>query len=182
MKNSLSKILKPQTKEQLGKYYKVALTTADFAIEYTRKTIKQIQAIDWQSYFHPTVYSTEGIERLASVGLDLFIAFCITLFPLAGWAVAIAYILLRDSLPFLQGQSLGKHFFGLRVVRQQNLKPLTKFYKRSIIRGGVLLVPFLNFYDMYRYFTTGQRIADEWAQTLVIKERYNVQDTTGKDT
>jgi hypothetical protein len=175
-------MLKTETKEQIGKYYKTALTLADIAFEHTKQAAKRLRAIDWQSYLHPSVYSTEGIERLASAGLDFFIAFCLTLFPLGGWAIAIAYILLRDSLPFLEGQSMGKHFFGLRVVRQQNLKPLTRFYKQSIIRSGISLVPGLNIFDFYRYVTTGTRIADEWAQTIVIKERYNIQDTNGKET
>lgn len=119
---------------------------------------------------------------MASVSLDLFIAVSIMLFPLGGWAIGIAYVLLRDALPFLQGQSLGKHFFGLRVVTKHNLKPITKQYKRAVVRGAVLLIPILNIWDIYNYFTTGQRLADEWTQTLVIKERYHIGGDTGKQT
>lgn len=176
-------MLKPEMKEHLGRCYRTALTMADIAFEYTRQFIRRVKAVDWLSYFHPSVYSTEGIERMASAGLDLFIGSSLMmLFPIAGQLVGLCYFLLRDSLPFLQGQSLGKHFFGLRVVKQFNLKPITRSYKCSSIRGGVLLVPGLNLYDIYIYMTTGQRWVDGKTETLVIKEKYNVQDSTGKET
>ncbi|MFT3740137.1 MAG: hypothetical protein QM786_15420 [Breznakibacter sp.] len=169
-------------REQIGKYYKIALTLADIVYEYSRIQVKRVHSIDWKSYLHPSVYTSEGIERLASVGLDLFIGISIMLFPLGGWIIGIAYVLLRDALPFLQGQSLGKHFFGLRVVTKHNLKPITGQYKRSIIRGAIILIPGLNLWDIYVYFTSGQRLADEWTQTMVIKERYHIgTDTTGKE-
>jgi len=163
-------------KRRINKWSRLALEATDIAIEHSRKTLREVEKIKWKDHFHPYSYSTEGIERLASAGLDVFIASGLILFPLAGWLLSIGYILMRDSLPFLQGQSLGKHFFGLRVVQQSNLKPITRRYKTSMIRGGVMLVPGLNLYDAYIYFTTGSRVADQWAKTLVISERYNVSD------
>lgn len=168
-------------KSHLGKWSKLALEATDLAIEHTRKSIQYVEKIKWKDYFHPYTYSTEGIERLASIGLDLFIASGLILFPGIGWLLSITYILMADALPFLQGQSLGKHFFGLRVVHQTNLKPITRRYKKSVIRGAVLLIPGLNLYDIYTYFSKGERIADTWAKTAVISERYNVRSGNGNE-
>jgi hypothetical protein len=168
-------------KSHIGKWSRLALEATDLAIEHTRKSIQQVEKIKWKEYFHPYTYSTEGIERIASAGLDIFIASGLFLFPLAGWMLGVGYILVGDALPFLQGQSLGKHFFGLRVVHQNTLKPITRRYKKSMIRGAVMLIPGLNIYDAVIYFTKGERIADQWAGTTVISERYNVSSDKGKE-
>ncbi|MBN2164671.1 MAG: RDD family protein [Marinilabiliaceae bacterium] len=122
--------------------------------------------------FHNQTFSSEGIERMIALMLDSISVFILSLFPLWGCFFGIAYFLLKDALPFLNGQSIGKYFMGLKVVNKESLTPITKDYKKSIIRGVVLLIPILNIIDIYRYLTIGERLADKWAETVVIKDRY----------
>jgi uncharacterized RDD family membrane protein YckC len=139
-------------------------------IDKSKPLIDQAKEVDFEKYVHPESLSNFGIERLAAFALDLFIFLGLSMFPAFGWVLAIAYMLLRESLPFLQGQSIGKRYFKLRAVTSTTGKPLTRRYKRSIIRGGVTLIPILNLIDAYHYFKHGERLADKWAHTVVIKE------------
>ena len=118
-----------------------------------------------------------------AVGLDLFISFLLLLFPLFGWVLSLAYFITRDALPWFDGQSVGKHFFGLRVVNKGSLEAITNNYKQSIIRSVVFLTPVLNLYDIYIYLTKGERLADKWSETTVIKDRYFIpsSDSKGRD-
>jgi hypothetical protein len=139
-------------------------------LEKSKPLIDQAKEVDFEKYVHPESLSNSGIERIAAFALDFFIFLGLSMFPAFGWILAILYMLLRDSLPFLQGQSIGKRYFKLRAVTSTTGKPLTRRYKRSIIRGSVILIPILNLIDAYHYFKNGERLADKWAHTVVIKE------------
>ena len=135
-----------------------------------------------QANLHNQTFSTEGMERMAAVFVDLFIGALLFLFPLLGWLWGLLYFLLKDSLPFINGQSIGKQFFGLRVVQKGTLKPITGDYKKSILRGVVFITPILNLVDIFAYLTKGERIADSWTDTIVINERYFISSNKGNET
>lgn len=91
------------------------------------------------------------------------------------WLVGLGYFVTRDSLPFLGGQSVGKKAMKIRAVTRDG-KPLTGNWEPSLIRAGVLCIPFFFVLELYLLLTReggpdrGQRLGDEWAKTKVILE------------
>ncbi len=186
-------ILQPKAKltRMFSKYYEKLKPTidqfrklVDEVIEWltpqARKLKTEIEQVG--DHIHPVTKSDEGIRRMAAFALDCFIAFLLFLFPLGGWILSLAYLLFRDALPFLNGQSAGKRFFQLRVVKKVSLRPITRNYKRSFKRSITLLVPIVNLVDIFMYFTRGGRAGDQWADTLVIDERYDTSSNKGSRT
>ena len=92
------------------------------------------------------------------------------------WLVGIAYLVTRDSLPFLGGQSVGKKAMKLKVVTLEG-KPITGNWEAALIRNGVLLIPFFGLIELFVLLTRedkpehGRRLGDEWAKTKVIMPR-----------
>lgn len=99
------------------------------------------------------------------------------------WLVSMAYIVFRDSLPFLGGQSVGKKAMKIRAVTLEG-KPLTGNWEAGGIRSGVLLIPFFGLVEIFILLTResgvdrGRRLGDEWAKTRVIFEPQ--PETTGE--
>ena len=93
-----------------------------------------------------------------------------------GWLAGLAYLVTRDSLPFLGGQSVGKKAMNLRAVTLDG-KPLTGKWEPSLIRSGVLIIPFFALVELWILLTReetaarGRRLGDEWAKTKVIIEQ-----------
>lgn len=89
--------------------------------------------------------------------------------PIAGWIASVAYFLTRDSLPFLDGQSVGKKAMGLRAVTEDG-QPLTNNWGPSVIRNIVLYIPLFILVEIVILFTNekGLRLGDQWAKTKVI--------------
>jgi uncharacterized RDD family membrane protein YckC len=93
-----------------------------------------------------------------------------------GKLVGVAYMVTRDSLPFLGGQSVGKKAMKIRALTQDG-KVLTGNWEASLIRSGVLIIPFFAFLELYILLTReekpeqGYRLGDEWAKTKVIVEK-----------
>lgn len=92
---------------------------------------------------------------------------------LFGILVGSAYFVLRDAIPFLDGQSVGKKAMNLRAVTLDG-RPLTGLWEPSLIRNGILfLVPF-PLIELFVLLTRedkperGRRLGDEWAKTKVI--------------
>jgi uncharacterized RDD family membrane protein YckC len=91
------------------------------------------------------------------------------------WLLGLAYFVTRDSLPFLGGQSVGKKAMKIRAVTLDG-KPLTGNWEPSLIRAGVLCIPFFFLLELYLLLTResgpdhGRRLGDEWAKTKVIVE------------
>lgn len=91
------------------------------------------------------------------------------------WLLPMAYIVTRDSLPFLGGQSVGKKAMKIRAVTLEG-KPLTGNWEAGGIRSGVLLIPLFGLVEIYILLTResgqdrGRRLGDEWAKTKVIFE------------
>lgn len=89
--------------------------------------------------------------------------------PILGLVVGIAYGLVKDALPFLDGQSLGKRAMGIRAVREATGEPITGDYVTSILRQLSLCIPFFNFVDALMVFTESRRrFGDRWAKTVVV--------------
>jgi len=84
--------------------------------------------------------------------------------------VGFAYLLTRDSLPFLGGQSIGKKAMKLKAVTLDG-KSLVNNWEPAIIRNLALLISPI---ELYVLFTRegkpnqGTRLGDEWAKTKVI--------------
>lgn len=89
------------------------------------------------------------------------------------WLVGLAYLITRDSLPFLGGQSVGKKAMKLKVVTLDG-KSLAGNWEPALIRNGVLAIPFFPFIELFILLTRedkpgrGLRLGDEWAKTKVI--------------
>jgi uncharacterized RDD family membrane protein YckC len=82
-----------------------------------------------------------------------------------------AYLLLRDSV--LPGQSVGKFFFGVRVISVANGRPCSRL--QSAQRNFILVVPGLNVVALALETLAagrdpqGQRLGDKLANTQVVE-------------
>lgn len=89
------------------------------------------------------------------------------------WLAGFAYLVTRDSLPFLGGQSVGKKAMKLRAVTADD-QPLTGKWEPALIRNAPLLIPFFGLIELFVLLTRedkpgrGQRLGDEWAKTKVV--------------
>ncbi|PRY88655.1 hypothetical protein [Marinilabilia salmonicolor] len=110
-------------------------------------------------------------ERIMAGLVDIVIAVLISLFPKIGWMFGVIYLLAKDSLSFLNGQSFGKKIFNLRTIALPHYASLSGWPEKSIIRGLVQVIPVLNIIDLYYLITKKVRIADKWAETRVIRNQ-----------
>jgi len=89
------------------------------------------------------------------------------------WGLGIAYLLLRDALPFLDGQSIGKKLMKQRAVTEEG-EPLTNNYKASVIRNVFFVAPILPLVEIFilnsreKTPQKGHRLGDDFAKTKVI--------------
>jgi uncharacterized RDD family membrane protein YckC len=89
------------------------------------------------------------------------------------WLVGAAYLVTRDSLPFLEGQSVGKKAMKLRVVTLDG-KPITGNWEAAVIRNAILLIPVFPVIELFVLLTRegkpdqGRRLGDEWSKTKVV--------------
>ena len=107
-------------------------------------------------------------ERITAAIIDLIIAVGLCFFPRVGWMFGLIYHLMRDALPFLKGQSFGKHLLKIKTVALPQNESLTAYPEKSVIRGLVTLIPIVNLIDLWFLFSKGKRLADKWAHTDVI--------------
>jgi uncharacterized RDD family membrane protein YckC len=108
-------------------------------------------------------------NRIIAYLIDAFILVPLWFIPFVGMVAGIAYFLTRDSLPFLDGQSIGKKAMKLRAVTEDG-EPLTNNYGPCIVRNIVLLIPFFPLIELIVLLTNDkkQRLGDQWAKTKVI--------------
>lgn len=89
------------------------------------------------------------------------------------WLIFAGYMLTRDSLPILGGQSIGKRAMKIRAVTRDG-QPLTGNWEAGIKRNIPLAVPFFGLVELFILLTReggpdrGQRLGDEWGKTKVI--------------
>jgi uncharacterized RDD family membrane protein YckC len=109
-----------------------------------------------------------GSRFLAALIDGVFVAIVVNV-PLLGPLVGIVYGLIKDAIPFLDGQSLGKRAMGIRAVRADTGAPITGDYVSSVLRQLSLCIPFFNVVDALMVFTEGRRrFGDRWAKTIVV--------------
>lgn len=107
--------------------------------------------------------------RIGAYLIDVILLALVAWIPILGWIAAIGYILTRDALPFLDGQSIGKKLVGLRAVDEQGAA-LTGNYGPSVIRNVVLFIPFFPLIELIVLLTNADtlRLGDQWAKTHVV--------------
>lgn len=109
---------------------------------------------------------------VASFTIGSFLPRISSLISLAG----LAYILCRDCLPFLDGQSLGKKLLGLRAVTSDG-RSLSGNWQPGLLRNAILVVPFMGLVELIVLITKQNapegllRLGDQWAGTKVITEK-----------
>ncbi len=107
--------------------------------------------------------------RIGAYLIDLLLVAGAAFIPFLGWIVGIAYLLTRDALPFLDGQSIGKKLIGLRVVDESGAA-LTGNYGPCVVRNAVLFIPFFPLVELVVMLTNDGtlRLGDQWAKTRVV--------------
>lgn len=120
--------------------------------------------------------------RIIAALIDMLVAAGITILGLLVlpdflskivWLAGMAYMITRDSLSFLGGQSVGKKVMNIRVVTQDG-QPLTGNWEKAAIRNAILVIPFLNLVELAvllmrdNQSERGRRLGDDWAKTKVI--------------
>ncbi|MEZ4775370.1 MAG: RDD family protein [Bacteroidia bacterium] len=120
--------------------------------------------------------TTVGTQQIASAGqrigaylIDAILMGVVAVIPILGFFIVIAYGLTRDSLPFLDGQSVGKKVLKLRAVTEDG-QSLSGNWGPGIIRNIVLMIPFFPIVELVVLLTgkDGKRLGDQWAKTKVI--------------
>lgn len=122
--------------------------------------------------------------RITAAALDIVVAMGVTIGLMLilpgfadrlGWLIGVAYLITRDSLPFLGGQSVGKKAMKLKAVTLDG-QSLVSNWQAALIRNGVLIIPFFGLVELFILLTRedkperGRRLGDEWAKTRVIIE------------
>lgn len=116
--------------------------------------------------------------RMIAGIIDCFVAFGIYLIiakvsATLGWLVLTAYVLTKDALPFLEGQSIGKKMMKIRAVTLDG-KKLTGDWQASIVRNLSLAIPFFGLVEAYILYSRQggnealRRLGDEWGKTRVV--------------
>lgn len=98
--------------------------------------------------------------------LDVFIGWGIS------YALGAVYFLVRDALPFLDGQSIGKKVMKTRAVKEDSGAPLTNDYATSLIRNIPAVIPIVSLVDAI-FILIGderKRLGDKIGKTIVVKE------------
>ncbi len=107
------------------------------------------------------------------VAIGIYIVFLIILpnvLHFVGSLAALGYILTKDSLPFLDGQSIGKKVMKLRAVTADGA-PLTGNWQTGLLRNVLLIVALVEFIVLLIREgkpEQGRRIGDDIAKTKVI--------------
>ncbi len=117
----------------------------------------------------PDLRKADNGSRIVATIIDFMVSGACWFIPFVGWFAGFAYILTRDALPFLDGQSVGKKAMGLRAVTEDG-QPLTNNWGPCLIRNIVLYIPVFALIELIVLVTNdnGLRLGDQWAKTKVI--------------
>ena len=93
-----------------------------------------------------------------------------------GWAlsyvVSAAYLLVRDALPFLDGQSIGKKVMKTRSVYEDSGAPITNDYQTSFMRNILLFIPIVGLIDaLFIFGGERKRLGDKMGKTIVVYDK-----------
>lgn len=127
-----------------------------------------MEILDQPSSPTETRVASDG-NRIIAYIIDSLISGALWFVPFVGWIAGIAYILTRDGLPFLDGQSVGKKAMNIRAVTADG-QPLTNNWGPAIIRNIVLFIPLFPLIELIVMLTNPNklRLGDQWAKTKVI--------------
>jgi uncharacterized RDD family membrane protein YckC len=84
-----------------------------------------------------------------------------------GQIIGVAYLITKDALPFLDGQSIGKKALGIKVIKEDTGLSIKNDYQAGFMRalGQLIVVDYF-----YIFFSPdGKRLGDKFAGTLVVK-------------
>jgi uncharacterized RDD family membrane protein YckC len=110
-------------------------------------------------------------DRFIAALIDGVLCAAVSVIPILGWIVGLAYQFTKDALPFLDGQSLGKKVMKIRVVEEATGTPITNKYDKAILRAVSLIIPLFGIIDAAMVLSAEKkRFGDKWAGTIVIKE------------
>lgn len=115
------------------------------------------------------IVTPQWLEREISFMVDIIVCATIAIFPMFGTFFSLIYFLFRDVMPIGSRTSIGKSVYRLKVVAtDENNDPKTMI-RRVFIRNIVSLIPLVNIYDLYLFLLNGERLADQWSDTKVVK-------------
>ena len=117
-------------------------------------------------------------RRIAAAVIDFLIAMALAwtaglLISRLAYPVWFAYMLTRDSLPFLDGQSLGKKTLNLRAVTEGG-NSLSGDWNAGLIRNVPMIIPFGALVELVVMLVNKEkpggirRLGDQWAKTKVV--------------
>jgi uncharacterized RDD family membrane protein YckC len=116
------------------------------------------------------------IDLAVSIGLTIGLTLLLPAFAdKIAYLASLGYLITRDSLPFLGGQSVGKKAMKIKAVTLEG-KSLVGNWETALIRNVVLVIPPMGFVELIILLTRedkperGRRLGDEWAKTKVIFE------------
>ena len=110
-------------------------------------------------------------DRIIAFLIDGLIIFALAFVPMIGWLAGMAYSVLKDGLPFLDGQSVGKKVMKIRAVTEHG-EDLTNNWGPAVVRNVVFMIPFFPIVELIVMLTNEDRLrlGDQWAKTQVIKD------------
>ncbi|MBP5364922.1 MAG: hypothetical protein J6Y82_03250 [Bacteroidales bacterium] len=114
------------------------------------------------------MFTKKWLEREVAFLIDIVICATIAIFPRIGFIISALYFFLKDALPFGGASSFGKSIYGLKV-KDADDQPVRHFWRKTIVRNLIIVIPILNLVDIYYFLKTGVRLADEWTSTKVEK-------------
>jgi len=117
-------------------------------------------------------------KRIAAAFIDFLVAMALAwaagmLMSRLSYPVWIAYMLTRDSLPFLDGQSIGKKALNLRAVSESG-KSLSGDWNAGLIRNIPMAIPFGALVELIVMLVNKdkpgglRRLGDQWGKTKVV--------------
>ncbi len=114
------------------------------------------------------------IDLVVVIGINIALVMLLPNFASSlAWLTGAAYLIVRDSLPFLGGQSIGKKAMKIKVVKLDD-QPITGNWEAAVLRNLILVIPLLGLIELFILLTRedkpdrGRRLGDEWAKTKVI--------------
>lgn len=117
------------------------------------------------------------IDVLVGVGISIALTILLPgwfhLDDVVGRLAGVTYILMRDSLPFLDGQSVGKRAMKIQAVTMEGVS-LAGNWQPGLVRNVVFVIPVFPLVELIVLITRQDkpkpllRLGDEWAKTRVI--------------
>jgi uncharacterized RDD family membrane protein YckC len=128
----------------------------------------------------PGAVETDLMKRFLGVLIDFIIAWVIAAIvsgvadsEVLRWLIAGLILLTRDSLPMLDGQSIGKKVMNTKAVKEDG-SSLSGDWTTGATRNILLAIPIAPLVECFVILTrsgnpdAGKRLGDDWAKTKVI--------------